>query len=168
MDVNELKNKALEVIRKHKYALAVVAVGLALMCIPFDFTPETKSNSQVNTQSVEVDSMEQRLADILSRIEGAGKVQVMLTVAASEHTVYQEDTELSGGGADTSRYHTVIIKDAQGNEIGLIQQVIGPKYQGAIVVCQGATKPAVRLAIVEAVSRVTGLGADRISVLKMK
>jgi stage III sporulation protein AG len=101
-------------------------------------------------------------------LEGAGKVQVMLTTASSELTIYQEDTELSGGGADTSRYDTVIIKDAQGNEMGLIRQVIGAKYQGAIILCQGAGKAAVKLAVVEAVSRATGLGADQISVLKMK
>jgi stage III sporulation protein AG len=36
------------------------------------------------------------------------------------------------------------------------------------VICQGAADPAVRLAVVEAVADATGLGADRISVLKMK
>ena len=164
MDLGEFKNKALECIRKHKYALAVVLLGLLLIFIPIG-SGSNKANTQPQTQSyaAEVETVEQRLADILSRIDGAGKVQVMLTVASSEQKVYQEDTELSGGGADTSRYDTVIIKDAQGNEMGLIQQVIGAKYQGAIIVCQGAGKPAVKLAIVEAVSRVTGLGADQIS-----
>ena len=167
MDVTTIKNKALDGLRKHKYALAVAAIGMLLICIPFG-SSKTETQTQIQTQQLEVDTMEQRLADILCRIDGAGKVQVMLTVAASEQKVYQEDTDLSGGGADTSRYDTVIIKDAQGNEMGLIQQVIGAKYQGAIIVCQGAGKPAVKLAIVEAVSRATGLGADQISVLKMK
>ncbi|MBO5322662.1 MAG: stage III sporulation protein AG [Oscillospiraceae bacterium] len=167
MDVITIKNKALEGIRKHKYALVVAAIGLLLICIPFGGSkPETQSQTQA--YPTEVNSMEQRLEDILAKIDGAGKVQVMLTVSSSEKTVYQEDTDLSGGGADTSRYDTVIIKDSQGNELGLIQQVIGAKYQGAIIVCQGAGKPAVKLAIVEAVSRATGLGADQISVLKMK
>jgi stage III sporulation protein AG len=39
---------------------------------------------------------------------------------------------------------------------------------GAIVLCQGADVPSVRLAIVDAVSKVTGLVANQISVLKMK
>jgi stage III sporulation protein AG len=39
---------------------------------------------------------------------------------------------------------------------------------GAIVVCQGGDQPTVRLAILDAVSKVTGLGADKISILKMK
>jgi hypothetical protein len=41
-------------------------------------------------------------------------------------------------------------------------------YQGAVVLCQGAADAAVRLAVVEAVSKATGLGADKICVLKMK
>jgi stage III sporulation protein AG len=36
------------------------------------------------------------------------------------------------------------------------------------VVCQGADDPVVKLLIVDAVSKVTGLGADKISVMKMK
>ena len=166
MDVTVLKDKALQGLRKHKYALAVAALGLALLLIPFG--SEKEEQSQPQTQVQEEESLEQRLADILGRIHGAGKVRVLLTVASSEQKVYQEDTDLSGGGADTSRYDTVIIKDSQGNETGLIQYVIGAKYQGAIIVCQGADKPAVKLALVEAVSRATGLGADQISVLKMK
>jgi stage III sporulation protein AG len=63
---------------------------------------------------------------------------------------------------------TVIITDSSRNESGLIRQVNPPVYLGAIVLCQGGDRPSVRLAIVDAVSKVTGLGADRISVLKMK
>ena len=168
MDVTQLKKKALEFVRKHKYALLVVAIGLALMCIPLGGNDKAEAQTQAQVQTTDVEAMEQKLEDILSRLEGAGKVQVLLTTAASELTVYQEDTDLSGGGADTSRYDTVIIKDDQGNETGLIRQIIGAKYQGAIIVCQGAGKAAVKLAIVEAVSRATGLRADQICVLKMK
>jgi stage III sporulation protein AG len=49
-----------------------------------------------------------------------------------------------------------------------VRQVIPPKYQGAIIVCQGAEKATVRLQVVEAVVNVTGLTADKITVLKMK
>ena len=41
-------------------------------------------------------------------------------------------------------------------------------FAGAIVVCQGADNAEVRLRIVEAVSAYTGLGSNRIMVLKMK
>ena len=58
--------------------------------------------------------------------------------------------------------------DGQRGQTGLVRQVLPATYRGAVVVCQGADDPRIRLAIVEAVSMATGLGADRISVLKMK
>ena len=79
--------------------------------------------------------------------------------------MYQTDTQTSG---DTCRVDTVIVTDSDRKEQGLIQKLNPPKYMGAIIVCKGAGNAAVKLAVVEAVSRVTGLGADQISVLKMK
>ena len=43
-----------------------------------------------------------------------------------------------------------------------------PSYQGAVVVCEGAGDAAVRLALTEAVSALTGLSADRISIVQWK
>ena len=53
-------------------------------------------------------------------------------------------------------------------ESGLVRQTLGPVYRGAVILCQGADDPTVKLAVVEAVRCVTGLGADQISVQKMK
>ena len=40
--------------------------------------------------------------------------------------------------------------------------------QGAVVVCRGADAPAVRLAVTGAVRCYTGLGADRVLILKLE
>jgi stage III sporulation protein AG len=79
--------------------------------------------------------------------------------------VYQTDSDSSG---DSSRLDTVIITDGDRAQNGLIQQVLPATYLGAIIVCEGGDRAEVRLAIAEAVSHFTGLGMDRISVLKMK
>ena len=93
----------------------------------------------------------------------------MLTVSAGETTLYQNDQDTNTGDTTSSvRQETVIITDSDRNQHALISQVLPPKYQGAVIVCQGADLPTVKLAIVEAVSKATGLGADQISVLKMK
>ena len=63
---------------------------------------------------------------------------------------------------------TVIVTDSQRCESGLIRQINPAAYKGAIVVCQGADSSAVRLAITQAVAKITGLGTDNICVLKMK
>ena len=90
-------------------------------------------------------------------------------MATGEETVYQTDTESSSSGDSNDKSNkTVIITDSQRNEQGLIRQVNPVVYQGAIVVCQGADDPTVRLAITQAVSKITGLGTDAICVLKMQ
>ena len=43
-----------------------------------------------------------------------------------------------------------------------------PRFQGALIVCEGADSAAVRLRLLEAVSAVTGLSTDRITVVKMR
>ena len=45
-------------------------------------------------------------------------------------------------------------------------QTVAPQFRGALVVCPGGDDPQVRLAVMEAVSAVTGLGSNHISVCK--
>ena len=79
---------------------------------------------------------------------------------------------LLSNGLNENEANSIIVSYFEGRkkieESGLIRQINPPAYLGAIVVCQGADNNTVRLAIVEAVSRATGLGADKISVLKMR
>ena len=113
--------------------------------------------------------MEESLTQILQTVAGAGKVRVLLSMATGEETVYQtdiENTSTSDGNNETVK--TVVITDSERCETGLVRQVNPAAYRGAVVVCQGADSPAVRLAVTQAVSRITGLGTDAICVLKMQ
>jgi stage III sporulation protein AG len=163
MELNQWRAKALELVRKYKYVLIVLLVGVGLMLIPE--RKHTSEPVQMETAPSFSDSTE-ALTQILSQIQGAGKVKVLLTVSAGEQTVYQIDQTVDGSGRVDSE--TVIITDADRDQQGLVQKILAPEYRGAIVLCQGAEDAAVRLSIVEAVSDVTGLSTDRISVLKMK
>ncbi len=167
MDRVAVGKKILEFGQKYRYALLVLLIGLGLMLLP---GLEKKTDTSVSqlTQEVKTVDISQQLEEILSQIQGAGKVQVMLTVAQGERIMYQTDEDLASGDSGTSRWDTVIITGTDRGQSGLIQQVIPPVYRGAIIVCQGAQNASVRLAIVEAVSNITGLGADKISVVKMK
>lgn len=168
MDWVTLRQKAMELINKYKFVALILLLGLILMTLPSRKDTVDRTNDTTEP-SIPEESFGDELAQILSQIDGAGKVQVMLTIAAGEETIYQVDEDISTNqDSGTTRWDTVTVTDADRDQTGLIRQVNPPLYQGAIVVCQGADSPAVRLAIVEAVSKATGLGADRISVLKMK
>lgn len=168
MDWVTLRDRVMEFLNKYKYVALVLLLGLVLMAIP---ARKEKTGEAVQAEPItsEETPVSEELAQILSQIQGVGKVKVMLTLASGEETVYQMDEKLSTGqDSGSTQRDTVIITDSQRSQAGLVCQVNPPKYQGAIIVCQGADSPAVCLAIVEAVSNATGLGADRISVLKMK
>ena len=152
--------KAQAFLGKYRYAFLVLLVGVALMLLPSGTKdqPQEAKGEELNLQSQDI---KEELTQILSLIQGVGKVQVMLTVEEGEKTLYQSDEGASGND-------TVIITDGSRVESGLVQQVIPMKYRGAVIVCQGADSPAVRLSVIEAVAKVTGLKTDRITVLKMK
>lgn len=166
MDIKRLINKVISFFGKYKYAAIVLLLGLLLLNFPTKKT-QNKVIEQDRPATQTFDA--EKLTKILQSVDGAGEVQVLLSVASGEQTVYQTDTDISGAGeSSTSKTETVIITDSDRNEIGLIQQVNPPIYLGAVVVCQGADSPSVRLAITQAVAKITGLGSDNICVLKMK
>lgn len=154
--------RIIQLLRQYRYGVLVLVIGIFLMLLP---TGETDIAEQVHIDNSVSVSVQDSLEEILGQIEGAGKVRVMLTQSAGELTIYQQNTDIS---ADTTREDTVVITDAEREERGLVQQVIPPVYLGAIIVCQGGDRAAVKLAIVEAVASVTGLTSDKITVLKMK
>lgn len=168
MGVSTLKEKLVSIVQKYKYAIVVVLIGLVLIMIPPKNSSKENDKEQAITEG-KMSSMSEELAQILSQVDNAGRVEVLLTVESGEVTVYQTDDDISSGEDNTStRISTVLISGSDRDEHGLVRQVNPPVYKGAIVVCQGAEDPRVRLAIVDAVATATGLGADRISVLKMK
>lgn len=162
MDWVALRANGQEAVKKYRFVLLVLLAGLLLMAIPEK--KETTSVS-VETSVSSQETLEEELAGILSKIQGAGKVEVLLTEYTGSETLYQTDVDQDG--SDTRR-DTVIITDSGKAETGLVRQVNPPKYLGALIVCQGGDSPSVKLAVMEAVMRVTGLSSNQISVLKMK
>lgn len=167
MDVTPAIKKAADFLKKYRFAALVLLIGLGLMLLPAQEKDE--ETTPLPTQSKTEDSISDQLSDILSKVKGAGNVQVLLTVQAGEETLYQTDeaVEVTEQGSST-QVSTIILSNTDKEQTGLVRQVNPPIYLGAVVVCQGGDDPTVKLAITEAVSKVTGLGADRISVLKMK
>ncbi len=166
MDWVSIKEQGLEGLKKYRYLLLILLAGIFLMAIP---GKEAESPQVSPTVPVTEPGLEESLSALLCKIEGAGKTEVLLTEAEGIETLYQmdEDRTLGENTTDITR-KTVLTANSGRGEAGLIRQINPPVYQGAIVLCRGAGDPRVKLAIVEAVSSVTGLTTDKITVLKMK
>lgn len=100
----------------------------------------------------------------LSEINGVGEVTVVLTLRSSGEDVLAQDTS---EGASTDR-ETVIVSTGSGTEEAVSVKTIYPEFQGALVVCDGAGSAGVKLEVLQAVSAITGLSSDQISICQRK
>lgn len=168
MEDLRLWEKFTSLIKKYRYVILVCLMGVFLMLLP-EMKDATEGTQNIPQEIQDYPDQAELLENILSKIHGAGRVEVMLTVAAGQQTIYQTDPKGSfTSESESNQTQTVLVTSSDKNQTGLIKQILPQIYLGAIVVCQGADDPNVRLAIVEAVSDVTGLSTDKISVLKMK
>ena len=129
-------------------------------------TPAGSSDDDYRRQT------ERDLAHILSQIDGAGQVSVMLTLRSSEAVQYQTDFENSNQTGDsvssTARQTTVILQRSGAYDEAAVVKTEYPQFQGALIVSEGANDPAVRLALENAAAVLLRLGTDKITVVKMK
>lgn len=163
LNVNDLKekmNKALEFLEKYKFALIILAIGLVLLSFPSENRNDDTAVAVTKQEEQPDDELETKLQTALQQIDGAGRVEVILTVKESHQKILASDeTETES--------KTVTVQSSDGTETVTVKSLY-PVYRGALIVCDGAEDPKVKLDIVTAVSALTGLGSDKITVVKMK
>ena len=159
---------------KYKYVLLVLLAGVVCLVWPSGSAGGEAEEPPAAETAAEAscDAMEQELEDILGKIQGVGQIRVMLTMDRGREQVLAEDSSLSYSGQtlapdDYSRSsETIVVSQKGGGEEVVVRQEIWPSYRGALVVCEGGGDPQVCLSVIGAVSALTGLGTDRISVVK--
>lgn len=139
---------------------------------------QTLASSQYNnTESI---SLEEKLEDILSKIEGVGSVKVFINYSESSETVAMynensktsttEETDKSGGTRkveQTDSQKEVIYQEQNGTKAPIVQKTVEPKIEGAIITAKGAGDINVKTSIIQAVEAATGLATHKIQVFTM-
>ena len=139
---------------------------------------QTLASSQYNnTESI---SLEEKLEDILSKIEGVGSVKVFINYSESSETVAMynensktsttEETDKSGGTRkveQTDSQKEVIYQEQNGTKAPIVQKTVEPKIEGAIITAKGAGDVNVKTSIIQAVEAATGLATHKIQVFTM-
>lgn len=110
------------------------------------------------------ENLENRLSQLLSKINGAGDVKVMITVACSDENVYATEQKQS----EKSSERKYVIVDNSREETGLLLKVAEPEIRGVGIVCSGSDSTQVRQEIINTVSAVLNISSNRISIAKMK
>ena len=127
---------------RYRLVWVVILAGLVLLLLPAGGEKEETDAPPETAAVFDLEATERRLAEALSRIDGAGEVTVLLTV------------------------EPVVLARGSGLQETVTVQERGPGYQGALLVCAGGDDPQVRLRLTQAVSALTGLGADKIAISK--
>jgi len=167
---NEFLKKGLKKIDQYKYLLIVVAAGIILLLLP-PVTSRTENKAKPEEpEQFSLEKEEERIAKALSAAAGVGKTEVVLTLKSTMETIYQNDvndsTSISSDQSESSLVtETVIISMGSGLEQAVVQKKIYPEYRGALVICEGAEKASVALKVIDAMRALTGLPADKITVL---
>ena len=143
-------------------------------------TTQDTNTSNDTSETEEKDELVENLENILSKINGVGRVEVMITYSETSKTIpvyneesTQEDTEEtdSNGGTrkitQTDTRKEVIYEEVDGNKTLITQSVISPTIEGAIITAEGASNATVKANIVQAVEAVTGIATHKIQVFEM-
>ena len=139
-----------------------------MLALPMNGANRTALDS-VEEEALEefhLDEFEGKLSEILSRVYGAGEVSVMLTLSGESERVFATNREQSVDEEGSElREELVILSTGSGEETVLIR-LNYPAFRGALVVCPGGDDPNVVLLLTKALSSLTGLSSNRITVCK--
>ncbi len=124
--------------------------------------------------------LEERLEEILSYVEGAGKIKVMVTLKASgekiilkespytKNTVNEQDKE--GGTRNTidlSQSENVVYLEENGAKVPYLIQEMAPEIEGILVIAQGADSESVKKELNAAIAALFDLQSHKIKICKM-
>ena len=158
-------------LKKYRLAALVDLLGVVLMLLPTGGKAQTSGDGgETLWETFSLEETEKRMAEVLGSVEGVGKVRVMLTLRSGETLSLAEDSSSAlGSGGDVRQDSQVLtVNRGSGRQEVVVTKRMYPTYQGAVVVCQGGGNSRVRLQVMNAVSVLTGLSSDRISVVKWK
>lgn len=137
-----------------------------------------KNNENIETTGSE--ELEEKLENILSKIEGVGNVNVCVNYSESSEVVAMynenskvsttEETDTSGGLRkiqQTDSQKDIVYKEDNGEKTPITKKVVQPKIEGAIITAKGASNANTKANIIQAVEAVTGLATHKIQVFEM-
>lgn len=164
---------------KNKLLLILLGVlGMALLVLPGSCDRvEQPPDSGISPDYQLI--LQRELERILSRIQGAGRVMVMVTLEDEQEIVYArnqeerwrsvEEEDSQGGYRETveldNRGQLVIVR-VNNQEQPVVERIIRPRVRGVLIVATGADNPVVRQRLIAAVQSVLDLPAYKISVQK--
>lgn len=175
MLVNDLKNKMSNFFasenKKVKIIMIIGAVGMILILLS-SFTGSEYKKAEDNSSSFNYSEytiqLEKKLTDIISNISGVGECKVMITLENSSENVYATDSEYKNNDDTVNQKDEYVIYDSKNGETPVLIKEYLPQVMGVTVVCSGGDNIEIREKIIDAVTALFNISANRVSVSKIK
>ncbi len=177
MNNSNLKDALVGIIKtnyKIFFLITCIILGLFLV-FAFGNTSESdavlKENNSSDVQLFDYTAtIEEKLSNTVSSINGAGKTKVMITLESSFETVYasnaklNESTTPSDNLQKTTEKSLALTTSSKLGESPVIIKTVSPKIKGVLIVCEGGEISSVREKIISASSTLLNISSSRIYV----
>jgi stage III sporulation protein AG len=189
---NKLHKLDLKNIKKDNLFIILLA-GVLLVVIALPTTSKDSKEKQTNftkeVTSVEnqtgtlsyIEEQEIRLKEVLSKVQGVGEVEVMITLKSSKELIVEKDKpttssttqeeDAEGGKRDTvdksASETTIYEQNNDGSSVPYVVKELEPEIEGIIVIAKGGDDPVIVKNISDAVLALFQVQAHKIKVMKM-
>ena len=151
---------------KLRFILIVLSILSLVLIIGVNFFGNNSARQIDNADSIVVfvNNLEDKLENLLSKVEGAGKVSVAIKVDSGMETVlaYSTTTKETVNGKEITSAPIIV----NGKTVTLKE--LYPKITGVLIVAEGANKISVYSKIQQAAVSLLDINVNQIDILAMK
>lgn len=166
--------------KKNKVLIIVIIIAILVLAFG-NFGGENKNSQKTVTEkesSLQIEDYiaenESRLEEILTAVQGAGRVKVMITVSEKSEKVVatdkksqtKQEVEKENSVRDSVQESTTVIYGSGTEENPFVIKEKLPAISGVVVAATGAGDEGVKLELYEAVKALYGLSGHRIKIVK--
>lgn len=185
------KIKELKHLKKDQLLILLLAgILLLVISLPTEKKGEKQGISQASSPSqgeqnlwdeeAYREALEVHLEELFSRMEGAGEVEVMITLASSSEKIVEKDTngesetiteeDSAGGNRRTTNIvndETTVYGGKTDQEQPYVSKELTPQVEGVVVLAAGGDDAVVKKNITEAAQALFGIDTHKIRIIKM-
>ena len=165
MNSEKLTEFIVKLKKDKKTALIIFTAILGMLLILFSGTPAEKTEKASESKTEEMIEWEEKLQKLLSSVEGAGRVRVMITYETSDEEVFAYNKDESFRENEEKFSSDYILVENNGSETGLKLKTVYPEVKGVAVVCDGADDPVTKEQIISVISALFDISTKNISVV---
>lgn len=160
--------------KKNLYILLIIGI-LILISANFITPDKDKHKSAENIHNCDFSDDEKRLEEILSKVEGAGKTNVMITYETGTEKVTLQNSKLNKrdlgeenhpGTIQYTEERETVMTGSGSSQTPFISKEIRPRVRGVIVVAEGGGNNKTKYELTNAVAAVLDVAYYRIQVLQ--